>query len=312
MTIGITLIIPCFNSGPYISETISSIDNQIGDFNIDEIIIVDDASDDATKNLLEELNQGNNLVRVVQNSGAKGAAGARNTGLHMACSEWVIFLDADDVLTENSIQVRVEALKKYPRCGWISGDFSLWNGLHNEEPVNFFQSHKKTYDVLEKSFLSKQEIRISNPVPEFISVCITAVGVGLIKKSLVIELGGFREHLKQAEDYQFWIRLARISDFVFVPEVLMLYRQHDASTTAQDLPPRFWTIKAFEELLNDLSFLSYRVLINERLAEFHIENSFYFRKKKCRARAIKCLLKSFLQKPSVKPCRFILSAILKG
>ncbi|AEF99637.1 glycosyltransferase [Methylomonas methanica] len=308
----ISLIIPCYNSGKYLPSCIESILSQRGDFNIKEIIIVDDAStDDLTLRSLVNL-QLSNLINVITNKGLKGAAGARNTGLRIAQSEWIIFLDADDVLTEDSIQNRIEALQEYPNCGWIGGDFVLWNEDGSLESSCFFKSRDKTFDALKSAFTENRLVCYPRPIHQFISVCLTQVGVSLIKRDLIIALGGFREHLRQAEDYQFWIRLAAISDFVFTPKPLMLYRQHGANTTAQDIPPRYWTIQAFEELRADESFVEYTHLIDDRLAEFNIENALYFRRKRNRQSALKSFYAAFRLRPNIGVLRSMLITALTG
>ncbi|MFQ5784614.1 MAG: glycosyltransferase family A protein, partial [Alphaproteobacteria bacterium] len=95
----ISFIIPCYNAGSYLEAAIESILAQKGDFEIVEIIVVDDRSDDpATKSALATVAR-LEKVKVVANTGPKGAAGARNAGLDIARGEWIAFFDADDVLT---------------------------------------------------------------------------------------------------------------------------------------------------------------------------------------------------------------------
>ncbi len=308
----ISVIIPFYNSDKYINECLSSILSQKGDFHISEIIIVDDASTE--RNVLNKTIHdwcSNIKLTVMPNTGLKGAAGARNTGLRAAISEWIIFLDADDVLTDDSINERVKLSKTYPQCGWIAGDLIIWNEDGSLEKSGFLKSRNRTYKVLHKAFELNHPILYERPVTQFISVCLTQVGVSLLKKELIDTIGGFREHLRQAEDYQFWIRLAAISDFVFVPKLLMFYRQHGTSTMAQDLAPRLWTVQAFEELLNENNFSLYKPQIESRLAEFHFENSFYFRKKKLKHEALNSLTKSFLLKPNFNKILLMIVTVFK-
>lgn len=308
----ISFIIPCYNSGEYLEACVASILDQKGDFYIKEIIIVDDAStDELTISCLPKLLH-LDLIKLVANKGKKGAAGARNTGLKLANSEWVVFLDADDVLTDNSIQKRIETLLQYPDCGWLGGDFTLWNEDGSLERDSFFKSRSKTADTLKLAFIESRSVYYPKPVAEFIYVCLTAIGVSMIKKDLIIALGGFREHLRQAEDYQFWIRLAAISDFVFIPQSLMLYRQHGTNTTAQDIPPRYWTIQAFEELRKDTDFGQFMRLIDDRLAGFNIENAFYYRSKKNKRAAFQSYYAAFKLRPKLEVLRSMLATVLTG
>jgi glycosyltransferase involved in cell wall biosynthesis len=93
---------PCFNAGRYLYEALESITRQTGDFNIREIIVVDDRSDDEkTLRTLSEVARIAHVV-VTRNERRRGPAGARNHGAQMAKGEWISFLDADDVLVEKA------------------------------------------------------------------------------------------------------------------------------------------------------------------------------------------------------------------
>jgi hypothetical protein len=141
-----------------------------------------------------------------------------------------------------------------------------------EEP--FFHSNPKLapsyYDT------APRPKRFSRPVAEALEANITITSTILVRRALCLSVGMFDEALRQAEDYHLWIKLAAIADFVFVPEVVMHYRQHSANTTKTDAP-RTWTIKAFEALLGRAEFAPYRPLIRRRLQRFHIENARFHR-----------------------------------
>lgn len=86
----ISFVIPCFNPGVYLSETIQSILNQEpGPFSIQQIIIVNDRSTDPiTLNILEELSKTPGIL-VIDNTHARGPGGARNCGAEKATADWL-------------------------------------------------------------------------------------------------------------------------------------------------------------------------------------------------------------------------------
>jgi len=93
----ISVIIPCFNIGKYISEAVESVLTQTyRDF---EIIIVDDASSDTeTQKLLVQYVQP--MIHVIRNTHNMGVSAARNKGICQARGEFILTLDADDVVAD--------------------------------------------------------------------------------------------------------------------------------------------------------------------------------------------------------------------
>lgn len=102
----ISVIIPVFNSAPYISECISSIANQRIE-NI-EIICVDDGSSDGSLKILKDCKKKDRRIRVVAKSN-EGVNYARRDGLKIARGKWVAFIDADDLISANYFEVLMSA-----------------------------------------------------------------------------------------------------------------------------------------------------------------------------------------------------------
>ena len=85
----ISYIIPCYNAGSVLSEAVTSLRAQKGDFTLGEIIVVNDRSDDpTTRRLLHDLSREPD-IKVLSNEEPRGAAGARNTGIRRARGEWM-------------------------------------------------------------------------------------------------------------------------------------------------------------------------------------------------------------------------------
>ncbi|MEE4659135.1 MAG: glycosyltransferase family A protein [Halieaceae bacterium] len=299
----VDVIIPCHNCGGFLEQTLASIDGQHGDFEVAEIVIVNDRSSDMpTIELLARLSE-DGRIRVIENQGPKGAAAARNTGLRATKADWIIFLDGDDLLTPGSIQQRIAVLDSHPDIGWIGGDITLINAEGEPEAESFFRSRPRPREALQQAWVREETVIYRRPVEMFIEVCVSGIGASLVRRDLLERVGGFREHLWQAEDYQLWIRLARIADFAFLPHTVLLYRQHGSNTMATDIPPRLWTIRAFEQLLKDPLFTPFRLLLKGRIAQFHIENGWYFRGKHSPAQAALSYARSFLVLPSTRSLR---------
>jgi len=92
-----------------------------------------------------------------------------------------------------------------------------------------------------------------------------------------VQLGGFDESLRRANDYHLWVRLAMEADLWFVPKILALYRQHEGNITKSPGPPRDSTLRALRRLLCDPAFVPYRRAIRSRMASFLRSQGAYFR-----------------------------------
>lgn len=99
-TKSISIIIPMYNVEDYIADCLHSILKQIQ--NVDEIIIIDDGSTDNSYNICENIIINNKNV-VLKQQKNKGPGAARNYGIDIAKGDYILFLDSDDMLKENTI-----------------------------------------------------------------------------------------------------------------------------------------------------------------------------------------------------------------
>ena len=94
----LSIVMPAYNAGKYIEAAIRSVMEQESFPEDSEIIVIDDGSSDET----DEIARSNGAVVLTQDH--KGAACARNTGLKAAKGEYILLLDADDLLSEGAIE----------------------------------------------------------------------------------------------------------------------------------------------------------------------------------------------------------------
>jgi glycosyltransferase involved in cell wall biosynthesis len=142
----VSIIIPLYNSEKYIVESVTSALAQT--WPNKEIIVVDDGSTDSSLSIAKNFESENVKVLSQEN---KGASAARNKGLSLAKGDYVQFLDADDLLSENKIEVQINQLKDHPNhlglCGTVyfnDGDDPLqqplnhyWVSQGSNDPVDF-------------------------------------------------------------------------------------------------------------------------------------------------------------------------------
>lgn len=227
----ISIVIPSHNPGPLLGEAIQSIRRQTGQFRISEIVVVDDSSTDPATLAEYRKLEGFPDLKIISNDRKKGPAGARNAGVAATTSPWICFLDADDVLTPGSIQARVEAMPHDDRPVFVGGDFVIWHGEGQFETDAFFRSRTRPRRHLNEAFESQRPLLIRRPYRQFLDAVLCNSASVLVSRASFENIGGFDERLKYCEDHHFFIRLAHVADFIFVPKVLFWYRQHGNNMT---------------------------------------------------------------------------------
>lgn len=273
----VSVIIPCYNAGLLLDDAIKSVLSQKGPFNLTEIIVVDDNStDECTRGVLKRI-QDIPKVSVITNSRKKGPAGARNTGAFTAAAQWLAFLDADDIWSEESLALRFQAMEVFPDARFVTGDFQIQyldTGMVEE---NFFRSRPRTSQFYGPAYSSGLPIRLSKPYLTALQTVLCHSCSVLIDRSLFVSVGGFEESLLYKEDHHLWFKIAKETDFILVPHSLFFYRQHGTNMTHAETPPF-----EYERLMlnivretEDLKALlpDYRA----RYSQGHSANSAYFR-----------------------------------
>ena len=105
----VRLVIPVYNVEKYLQRCVDSVCHQ-SHKNL-EIILVDDGSPDACPQICDEYAKRDNRVVVIHQSN-RGLYAARNAGIDIANGEWLCFIDSDDYIQDNTIEIMLNAIKK--------------------------------------------------------------------------------------------------------------------------------------------------------------------------------------------------------
>ena len=111
----VSIIMPSYNTGKFIKETINSVLNQT--YNNWELIIVDDCSTDDTEEIVNAIKD--NRIKFLKNSTNSGAAISRNKAIKEAKGKWIAFLDSDDLWKKEKIEKQIKFMKK-------NNDYAMW------------------------------------------------------------------------------------------------------------------------------------------------------------------------------------------
>jgi glycosyltransferase involved in cell wall biosynthesis len=119
----VSIIVPVYNVEKYINRCFNSIICQ--SYTNIECIFIDDCSPDNSYQILRQrINeyQGNIYFNVIRHSKNKGLSGARNTGTLASTGDYIYYLDSDDEITNNCIEILVNLANKYPGVEIIQGN----------------------------------------------------------------------------------------------------------------------------------------------------------------------------------------------
>lgn len=103
----ITVVIPCYNAEKYLSQAVDSILRQQEESW--EVLLIDDGSTDGTPNICDVYSKKDNRIRTYHQQNS-GVSKARNLGIDGAAGEWIVFLDADDWLTDDAFSIFEKAI----------------------------------------------------------------------------------------------------------------------------------------------------------------------------------------------------------
>lgn len=250
----ISIIIPVYNAGPFLSEAIKSInDNKTNDHSF-EIILIDDKSTDETTLMLIRSLENDPDIRVIRQSINGGPAKARNAGIRAATGDWIGFLDADDLMAPGTMRNRIDVIKQVPGARWILGDILEMRRKNELSHENHFAAIKN-----HGTEVAPDVYRLVRPTREMLNWSILPVlGAMLIHRDVFKNTGLLGEKLTYGEDIHFCLVLSRHADLYWMTHACLYLRRHHESMTkdvfrgAQSMP------KASLLLLKDKQFRQFR------------------------------------------------------
>lgn len=155
----VSIIAPCYNGESYVTRFLDSILSQT--YNNIELIFVDDGSFDKTKDIVDDYMKKfkeKNIEFKYLYQENQGLAGAVNYGLKHVTGDYLTWMDSDDILKEDSIEMKVEFLNNHPDIVWLRGEGEIVNEDDLTTPTGYFKrkdSNKLTDNLFEKLIFQK-------------------------------------------------------------------------------------------------------------------------------------------------------------
>lgn len=203
MSIKVSVVMPVYNVEQYVEEAIESILTQsFLDF---ELIIIDDASTDRTLDVIK--NFVDNRIRLFTNKDNIGLAASLNKGIRLAKGEYILRMDGDDISLPDRIKIQVGFMDSNPEIGISGTSIKLFG---NASTINMYPL---------KDLSCKIHLLFGVPFAH--------PSVIIRKYDFISNYLYYDEKLTQfGEDYDLWVRAAKVVKFSNIPNVLLKYRTY--------------------------------------------------------------------------------------
>ena len=148
----VAIIIPIFNAGEYLENTLNSIINQTIGFENIELILVDDYSTDNSRDIIQEyLNEYSNIKGVFLKNNSGGASTPRNKGIECSTADYIMFMDSDDEILNDYCEVLYNTIVKHD-CDIVHcNNASKLNGkIYIPKSIDDINYNEKIFDGDEK------------------------------------------------------------------------------------------------------------------------------------------------------------------
>ena len=203
----VSVVIPCFDQAHFLGEAIESVAAQ--GRAVAEIVVVDDGSSD---NSYAVAGRYPSVRRLRQEN--RGVAVARNLGLASSSGEFVVFLDADDRLLPEAIELGVSALAKRPHVAFVAG---MSRDIGNDG--------RELGDRRQPLVTQDHYLRL-------LEDCYIWSGSSIVYRRSALEaVNGFDESLSAGDDYDLYLRIAFAHPIYCHEAVVTEYRRHGSNTT---------------------------------------------------------------------------------
>ncbi len=222
----VSVVIPTYNRANLLCKAIDSVLAQT--FKDFEIIVVDDGSTDDSRNSMSK--QYGTKIKFIHQE-RKGVSAARNRGILESSGEFVAFLDSDDSWLTQKLEKQIAYFEKAKD---VVLQYSLAKIIDEDQHLEWIEP-KDTSLTLD-DFLNKETFLPASTV--------------ILKKSVLIELGGFNERLETLEDLELWLRIVDKYPIGFIPEVFALIKRHPDNAMKQMNKMHLGYVAVFQYILD--------------------------------------------------------------
>lgn len=207
----ISVVIPCYNAGPWVQDALQSVAEQT--YKAHDIIVIDDGSEDNSVEQIEKCGLGVKLLRTSR----LNAAGARNVGVKEATGDWIAFLDADDIWYSHHLEHAVSLLRQGNDVAYLCHNDQFRCDVNKEgEFIN-----RKTFPPVEKPTGGLSDETYFSWWVRRAWFCTCSL---VVRRDVFLAVGGFDTTQKRRHDFEMFLRVIHGKTWAYDPTAGMAYR----------------------------------------------------------------------------------------
>ncbi|WP_417427759.1 glycosyltransferase family 2 protein [Halpernia sp.] len=206
----ISVVMPVYNGEKFLAEAIESILNQT--FRDFELLLINDGSTDKTEDII--LFYKDSRIIYIKNEQNLGLIKTLNKGLDLSHGEFIARMDQDDISNPTRFEKQIKVFENNPKIGVCGTWFTLFGDNREKRIINHPES--------------SEDIKIS-----LLGYCVIGHPTVMFRREIIGNLR-YDNGYKAAEDFEYWTRLSRITDFYNIPESLLNYRFHQTNISLLD------------------------------------------------------------------------------
>lgn len=214
----VSIICLCYNHEHFVTEALESVLTQT--YSNLQIIIVDDASQDASVHIINKIVQHNPSIQFVALSQNVGLCKAFNKGLALAKGNFIVDFATDDIMLSDRIQQQIDFFESLDDSYGVV----FTDGCYVDAAGNFIRNHFE--HLFKKGLLTK--IPEGDIYADVLSTYFILSPTMLVRREVFDKLGGYDETLSY-EDFDFWVRSSRIFKYAFLDKKLTKVRRTQKS-----------------------------------------------------------------------------------
>jgi glycosyltransferase involved in cell wall biosynthesis len=206
MNVLVSIIVPTYNREVFLERALGSALSQT--FQDYEILVIDDASTDNTKGLVDRLQNGR--IRYFRMDKNGGQCIARNFGIGKSNGRFIAFLDSDDEWLPTKLEKQVHLLSENEKAGAVyCGSYNMDDRTGN------------------KDLISSKDYKRGNITMDLLAgLCPPSPSLFMVRSEIIKEVKLFDEHLITFVDVDLWLRISQKYEFDFVDEPLVIKHDH--------------------------------------------------------------------------------------
>lgn len=229
----ISVVIPVYNGASTLRQSLDSMLTQT--IHELELLVIDDGSSDGSDRIIAEYASRDSRVTAILNKRNIGLAASLNHGLERARHELVARMDQDDEALPERLPRQLEFMSENPAIT-VAGSFVLKMGRTRQQ------------DRLVRLPTTPRDVARTLPREN----CLYHPSV-VLRRTPVLEAGGYRAEFRNAEDYELWLRLSRRHDLANIPIPLLRYRLSPGGMTLARKWEQLYYVRLAQSVFRDPS-----------------------------------------------------------